>query len=230
MNKNNIRRAMWVIPASHMPWQTAHSLYCCMPDRSDTKIYSWNVRGLNKLVKLKQILGRLKKKMGSKMVFLQQTQKVNTVNNNLYFTRHRTEDATAFILHKISHARMAGSSSRGEGGAVWATAAQGNGIVYSIVSRPYNVVMNEKFMTCCWRKSDCFFYLFHQENECVKEGEINYQKYKSIPERILSLLWVCEISAQELMLIWPSLWPASYRRQYFLTSSASRKYRPFMNK
>lgn len=40
---------------------------------------------------------------------------------------------------------------------------------------PYNVIMNEKFTDCCWRKSDCFFYLFHRENQCVKEGEIKWQ-------------------------------------------------------
>lgn len=42
------------------------------PDLSDLKLTSWNVRGLNKLTKLKQVMNRLKN-LHSKIIFLQVT-------------------------------------------------------------------------------------------------------------------------------------------------------------
>ena len=43
-----------------------------MINKSEINICSWNIRGLNSLVKLKQVLGRLKQ-MGSSIIFLQET-------------------------------------------------------------------------------------------------------------------------------------------------------------
>lgn len=56
--------------------------YCFMSYRSDVKISSWNVRGLNKLVKLKQVLGRIIQ-MKSKIVFLQETHLVKNYVNRI---------------------------------------------------------------------------------------------------------------------------------------------------
>lgn len=43
-----------------------------MTTRSELKISSWNTRGLNKLVKLKQVLNRIKQ-MKANIIFLQET-------------------------------------------------------------------------------------------------------------------------------------------------------------
>lgn len=43
-----------------------------MTDKSEIKITSWNVRGLNKIVKLKQVLHRIRL-LKSKIIFLQET-------------------------------------------------------------------------------------------------------------------------------------------------------------
>ncbi len=43
-----------------------------MINNAEINICSWNARGLNNLVKLKQVLGRLKQ-MKSKIIFLQET-------------------------------------------------------------------------------------------------------------------------------------------------------------
>lgn len=43
-----------------------------MPNRAEVRISSWNVRGLNKMVKLKQVLGRIKQ-LKSGIIFLQET-------------------------------------------------------------------------------------------------------------------------------------------------------------
>lgn len=43
-----------------------------MQNISDIKITSWNVRGLKKLIKLKQVMNRIKH-LKSKIVFLQET-------------------------------------------------------------------------------------------------------------------------------------------------------------